>query len=129
MRLAVFAVASLSLLAACGASPCTRFKAAEDHVFPNGDTCTYTSTGTGGSSTVSVYKSTTDTASCETGYPKCSSADQTIITDYIACLEKVPPCTTGNEKASDDAQTVCLGKLFNSDLSPKISQECANAFK
>ncbi len=125
MRTALVALASLSLLAACGGSPCTRLKAANDRIFANGNTCAYSSGGT----SASITKSETNTTTCENGYPKCSAADQKVIEDVVTCYEKVPPCTTGNEQASVDAQATCLGKLFNSDLTPKVSNECVQAFK
>lgn len=108
-------------LSACGGSPCTRFETANNRVFASGTTCA-SGTGTG---SVSVTKASFTVSTCEAAFPKCSDAEKKSLDTYIGCIEKVTPCTSGNEKAAAEGLLGCVAGY----LATPPSAECSNAFK
>ncbi len=53
----------------------------------------------GGTSTMSLNTcaSSSFVSACETAYGKCSSADQTILNDYVTCVNGLSTCTSSTE--------------------------------
>jgi hypothetical protein len=125
LRLFVFAFAA-SALAACGGSVCTRVNDQNTRIFAGKTKCEVTE----GSSTLSVSRDNSSVSQCESNVGKCSSADLALLNDWAKCLEGVPACTTGNEKAAITGTLTCAATLFDSASGTvKVSADCLKAFE
>lgn len=122
---AVLALAAFAL-SGCGTSLCVRATEQRSRVFDGKTKCEYTS----GSSTLSISTDNSSTSQCESNLSKCSTADQSLINDWLKCLEGVPACTTGNEKAAVDGTIACAATLFDTTTgTAKVTMECLQAFQ
>jgi hypothetical protein len=122
---AVLALAAFAL-SGCGTSLCVRATEQRDRIFSGKTKCEYTE----GSSTISVSASNSSTSACESNLSKCSSADQSLLNDWLKCLEGVPACTTGNEKAAVQGTMACAATLFDTATgTPKVSMACFEAIR
>ncbi|MGA9521941.1 MAG: hypothetical protein WBV82_10780 [Myxococcaceae bacterium] len=86
---------------ACGESFCDRLEAAQTRFFAGKTSCEYRE----GNFTMSV--SPAEGAQCTGALSACTPEEQEALEGYVACLEKAPPCTTGNESAAVEAQLAC----------------------
>jgi len=125
MRTPLALAAALLAFSACGSSVCTRVGDQKTRIFGTKTKCEYTE----GGSTLSVSIDQSSVSQCEASLSKCGSADTAIVNEWLGCIEGVPACTAGNEKASVDATIACAAKLFDTSTgTPKVSTECLQAF-
>ena len=50
-------------------------------------------------------------SACETAYGKCSSADQTILNDYVTCVNGLSTCTSSTESTWFTAFAQCGAQM------------------
>lgn len=121
------AMASVFVMTGCGGGTCERVDAANKKFLGSGKTsCSYMESG----ATVTITPSFS-TSSCNSSLSKCTSADMTIIDGYAKCIEAVPTCATGSEKAAADAYTACIGQIVTisgATVMSKLSADCASGF-
>lgn len=121
---AVLALAAVAL-SGCGTSLCVRATDTRARIFNGKTKCEYAEGGT----TLSITTDNSSTSQCEANLSSCTPADQSLINDWLKCLEGVTACTTGNEKAAVDGTIACAATLFDTTSgTPKVSAACLQAF-
>ncbi len=64
-------------------------------------------------------------STCSQALGRCSAKDEASLVSYIECLERLPPCDEGKEKAAVEAVQACVKTLKMAAVSP----ECAVALE
>lgn len=121
------AMASVFAMTGCGGGTCERIDAANKKFLGSKTSCSYMESGATVTITPSFSSST-----CTSSLSKCTSADMTILDSYTKCVEAVPACATGTEKAAADAYLACSSQIITisaTGVTSKLSADCANGFK
>ncbi len=106
------AVGAAAALVACGGDFCSRASSLD--LSSKSGTCTNV--------TVSKNACSSDVNKCEAAVKPCSSADQTLLNNWITCMQNISPCQAGQEQQFSSAFLSCASPLSG------LSSACTGSF-